>query len=172
MGTIDEVIAAAGDGEPKASRGLIDLSHNRVSSVLGAGDAFDIGGHPLDGELPPAAGDHVEELVAGDRPAVQGVSDRAHDFQCVRSCASTRLGGRSPLTGEVEIDEFWLGGYEEGLKGSRQRGKKALVGTAIEVRGAGSGRLRLQVLANSRAKTLGAFTAPIEALGSCQAGLT
>jgi hypothetical protein len=61
---------------------------------------------------------------------------------------------RSLLTGEVEIDEFWLGGYEEGLKGSRQHGKKALVDAAIEVRGAGSGRLRLQALANSRAKTL------------------
>ncbi len=65
---------------------------------------------------------------------------------------------RSPLKGELEIDEFWLGGYEEGLKGSRQHGKKALVGAAIEVRGAGSGRLRLGVLANSRAKTLEAFT--------------
>ena len=65
---------------------------------------------------------------------------------------------RSLLTGEVEIDEFWLGGYEEGLKGSRQHGKKALVGAAVEVRGAGSGRLRLQVLPNSRAKTLEAFT--------------
>ncbi|MEJ7714513.1 MAG: IS1595 family transposase [Thermoleophilaceae bacterium] len=50
---------------------------------------------------------------------------------------------RGLLRGEVEIDEFWLGGYEEGLRGSRQRGKKALVGVAIEVRGAGSGRLRL-----------------------------
>jgi hypothetical protein len=35
---------------------------------------------------------------------------------------------REPLKGEVEIDEFFLGGYEEGLKGSRQRGKKALRG--------------------------------------------
>ena len=43
---------------------------------------------------------------------------------------------REPLKREIEIDEFWLGGYEEGLKGSRQRGKKALVGVAIEVRGA------------------------------------
>lgn len=33
---------------------------------------------------------------------------------------------REPLMAEVEIDDFWLGGYEEGLKGSRQRGKKAL----------------------------------------------
>lgn len=73
---------------------------------------------------------------------------------------------RSPLTGEVEIDEFWLGGYEEGLKGSRQHGKKALVGAAIEVRGAGSGRLRLQVLANSRGKTLEAFAKATTAGGA------
>ena len=65
---------------------------------------------------------------------------------------------REPLKGEVEIDEFFLGGYEEGLKGGRQQGKKALVGAAIEVRGRGSGRLRLGVLSNSRATTLEAFT--------------
>lgn len=73
---------------------------------------------------------------------------------------------RSPLTAEVEIDEFWLGGYEEGLKGSRQRGKKTLVGAAVEVRGAGSGRLCLQVLANSQAKTLEAFTKATTAPGA------
>lgn len=64
---------------------------------------------------------------------------------------------RSLLRGEVEIDEFWLGGYEEGLKGSRQRGKKALVGVAIEVRGAGSGRLRLQMLPDSSGPTMRDF---------------
>jgi hypothetical protein len=64
---------------------------------------------------------------------------------------------RGLLTGEVEIDEFFLGRHEEGLKGSRQHGKKALVGAAIEVRGRGSGRLRLQILANSRATSLEAF---------------
>jgi len=52
------------------------------------------------------------------------------------------------LGGGLATDDFWLGGYEEGLKGSRQRGKKALVGAAIEVRGHGSGRLRLQALGN------------------------
>ncbi len=46
---------------------------------------------------------------------------------------------RELLKGEVEIDEFFLGGREEGLKGGRQRGKKALIGIAIEVRGHGSG---------------------------------
>lgn len=64
---------------------------------------------------------------------------------------------REPLRRQVEVDEFWLGGYEEGLKGSRQRGKKALCGIAIEVRGQGSGRVRLQVLANAAKPTLTAF---------------
>ena len=53
---------------------------------------------------------------------------------------------RGLLTGEVEIDEFFLGRHEDGLKGGRQHGKKALIGAVIEVRGPGSGRLRLQVL--------------------------
>ena len=65
---------------------------------------------------------------------------------------------RELLRREVEIDEFFLGGHEEGLKGGRQRGKKALVGVAIEVRGAGSGRLRLAVLPDASGHTLRDFT--------------
>lgn len=38
---------------------------------------------------------------------------------------------REALKGEVEVDEFFQGGLEEGLKGGRQHGKKALVGIAI-----------------------------------------
>jgi hypothetical protein len=49
--------------------------------------------------------------------------------------------GRELLKGEVEIDEFFLGGYEEGLKGGRHHDKKVLCGAAVEVRGQGSGRL-------------------------------
>jgi ISXO2-like transposase domain/Transposase zinc-ribbon domain len=64
---------------------------------------------------------------------------------------------REPLKGEVEIDEFFLGGEEEGLRGGRQRGTKALCGIAIEVRGQSSGRLRLQVLADAAKPTLTAF---------------
>jgi transposase-like protein len=64
---------------------------------------------------------------------------------------------REPLKDEVEVDEFYLGGEEEGLKGGRQRGKKALVGIAIEARGAGSGRVRLQVLRDLSAESLGPF---------------
>jgi transposase-like protein len=54
---------------------------------------------------------------------------------------------REPLKGEVEVDEFYLGGLKEGL-GGRERVKKTPVGVAIEVRGRGSGRLRLEVLAD------------------------
>jgi hypothetical protein len=57
---------------------------------------------------------------------------------------------REPLKGEVEVDEFYLGGLEEGL-GGRERVKKTPVAVAIEVRGRGSGRLRLEVLAESLA---------------------
>jgi transposase-like protein len=73
---------------------------------------------------------------------------------------------REFLKGEVEIDEFFLGGHEDGLKGGRQHGKKVLVGAAIEVRGRGSGRLRLQVLPNSQATTLEAFTEATTASGA------
>jgi transposase-like protein len=73
---------------------------------------------------------------------------------------------RGLLTGEVEIDEFFLGDHEENLKGGRQHCKKALIGAAIEVRGQGPGRLRLQVLPNSQAATLEAFTTATTARGA------
>jgi len=65
---------------------------------------------------------------------------------------------RELLKGEVEIDEFFLGGYEEGLKGGPQRGKKTLCGVAIEVRGRGFGRVRLAVLSDASGSSLLAFT--------------
>jgi transposase-like protein/predicted RNA-binding Zn-ribbon protein involved in translation (DUF1610 family) len=73
---------------------------------------------------------------------------------------------REPLKREVEIDEFFLGGLEEGQRGGRQRGKKALCGIAIEVRGEGSGRLRLAVLADASGRSLGAFAKSTTARGA------
>ena len=64
---------------------------------------------------------------------------------------------RESLKREVEVDEFFLGGYEEGLKGGRARGKKTLCGIAVEARGRGSGRVRLQVLTDASVESLGAF---------------
>jgi hypothetical protein len=73
---------------------------------------------------------------------------------------------REPLKGKVEVDEFFQGGLEEGLRGGRQRGKKALVGVAIEVRGRGSGRVRLQVLPDASGDSLGAFVKATTATGA------
>jgi transposase-like protein len=73
---------------------------------------------------------------------------------------------REPLRREIEVDEFFLGGYEEGLRGSRQRGKKALCGVAVEVRGQGSGRLRLATLADAAMPTLTAFATETTAPGT------
>lgn len=64
---------------------------------------------------------------------------------------------REPLTGEVEVDECFVGGHEAGLRGGRQQGIKALVVVAVEVRGAGSGRIRMQVIDDASADTLCAF---------------
>ena len=42
--------------------------------------------------------------------------------------------GRERLCGTVEVDETFIGGVEPGLAGGRARGKKVLVGIAVEVR--------------------------------------
>ncbi len=73
---------------------------------------------------------------------------------------------RSPLKREVEVDEFVLGGVEEGSHGARQRGNKALCGVAIEVRGQGSGRLRLGVLPDASGPSLSAFVKATTASGA------
>ncbi len=41
---------------------------------------------------------------------------------------------RTPLTGEVEVDEPWVGGYQPGGKGRMRKGRRAaLVVLALEV---------------------------------------
>lgn len=47
---------------------------------------------------------------------------------------------REPLKCEIEVDEFFIGGYQyqQGLKGGRARGKKVMCAVAVEVRGRGS----------------------------------
>ena len=66
--------------------------------------------------------------------------------------------GRDLLTGTVEVDETFIGGEEPGLRGGRQRGKKALVGIAVEVaEPRGIGRCRMQILADASAESLHPF---------------
>ena len=73
--------------------------------------------------------------------------------------------GRDRLTGTVEVDETYFGGEEPGLRGGRQKGKKILVGVAVELREPrGFGRCRMAVLADASAASLERFvTENIEA---------
>ncbi len=67
---------------------------------------------------------------------------------------------RDPLSGEVEVDECYIGGPEAGLRGGRQHGDKALVVVAVEVRGTASGRVRLAVVPDASGPTLTGSSAP------------
>jgi transposase-like protein len=73
---------------------------------------------------------------------------------------------REPLSGAVEVDECFVGGHEAGLRGGRQRGVKALVVVGVEVRGAGSGRVRMQVIEDASAATLAGFVRAHVAFGA------
>jgi transposase-like protein len=63
---------------------------------------------------------------------------------------------REPLSGEVEIDESYVGGPEPGQPG-RAAEDKAIVAAAVEKRGKSCGRVRLGVIANVSADVLTAF---------------
>ena len=66
--------------------------------------------------------------------------------------------GRERLCGDVEVDETFIGGEQPGLRGGRQRGKKVLVGVAVErTEPKGFGRARLAPLTDASAASLRAF---------------
>ena len=66
--------------------------------------------------------------------------------------------GRDRLAGAVEVDETFIGGEEQGLRGGRQRGKKVLTGIAVEIfEPKGIGRCRMAVLADASAESLHPF---------------
>lgn len=65
---------------------------------------------------------------------------------------------RDRLSGVVEVDETYLGGPEKGLRGGRLRNSsKVEVVGAVEVRGEGSGRVRLAIVHDSSYLSLGRF---------------
>lgn len=71
---------------------------------------------------------------------------------------------RTKLRKEVEVDEFELGGVERGRRGGRQKGKAVRGIVAAEVRGPGTGRIRVSVIPDASSETLiGFITANVEA---------
>ncbi len=66
--------------------------------------------------------------------------------------------GRDRLHGRVEVDETYIGGLEEGVRG-RQTETKALVAVACEEEGRAIGRIRLRRIRDASAGSLEAFVA-------------
>ena len=65
---------------------------------------------------------------------------------------------RGHISGKVEVDETYVGGVEEGRRGGRLRkSTKSIVVAAVEVRGRGSGRIRLAVVGDVSAASLVPF---------------
>src|SRR5438067_7665801 len=66
---------------------------------------------------------------------------------------------RERLHGEVELDDTWIGAEQAGLRGSRQLKdrKAALVLAAVERRGKGSGRIRMEVIHDFTSATMNDF---------------
>ncbi len=76
---------------------------------------------------------------------------------------------RSPLTGLVEVDETYVGGHDAGRRSGRDSlGTAAIVVVAIEVRGNGSGRVRMEVLGDLSAGSLCGFVEDNVATGSTE----
>lgn len=61
--------------------------------------------------------------------------------------------GRDRLSGDVEVDETFVGGLEAG-GGRRHVGKKILIAIAVEIRGAAMGRIRVKPIRDSSAESL------------------
>ena len=73
--------------------------------------------------------------------------------------------GRDLLSGRVEVDESYIGGLEEGLRG-RLSIQKALVVVAAQEDGPGIGRIRMRRIEDASAESLQSFVQESIAAGS------
>ncbi len=73
--------------------------------------------------------------------------------------------GREPLSGRIELDEFFIGGLQPGPRGRGADGKTAVV-AAVEREGNKIGRIRLQVVPDCSGDVLKSFAQTYIAPGS------
>ena len=73
--------------------------------------------------------------------------------------------GRDLLGGAVEVDETYVGGRETGVVG-RQTKTKSIVAIAAEVRGRGTGRIRMSRVEDVAARSLIPFVQTTVAPGA------
>ena len=73
--------------------------------------------------------------------------------------------GRDLLSGRVEVDESYLGGLEEGMRG-RKTETKALIIVAAQEDGRGIGRIRIRHISDASAESLHPFVQESIASGS------
>jgi len=73
--------------------------------------------------------------------------------------------GRDRLSGQVEVDETYVGGETLGARGRSGRGK-TLVAIAAQIRGRGLGRIRMHCIPNASKVTLQAFVQQVVEPGS------
>lgn len=64
--------------------------------------------------------------------------------------------GRESLSGVIEVDETYIGGMEDGVRG-RKTEKKSLVVIAAEKNGTGIGRIRMKQVKNASSESLHTF---------------
>ena len=65
---------------------------------------------------------------------------------------------RSPLAGVIEVDDAYIGGTDAGRRGGRDAfGTAAIVIVAVEARGSGAGRIRMEALDDLSADSLCGF---------------
>lgn len=95
-----------------------------------------------------------------------GIGSYRTAWACLHKLRATMVRpGREQLSGEVEIDETYIGGHEKG-KGGRHIGKKSLVIIAAEVREKGMGRIRMKRIDSASEKNLIGFVQEVVSPGS------
>ena len=87
-----------------------------------------------------------------------------HWLQKLRRCTIRQ--GREKLSGEIEIDEFFIGGQQPGKRGRGSNGK-TIVAAAVEREGQKIGRIRLQVITDCSSESLLSFIEQNIEPGSC-----